>query len=369
VRILLAGSFAGTPGHGGATWAVLQYALGFEQLGHDVLLVEPASDDPAVLRYFARVVDGHGLRGRAALLHGDRRSSGMAWADVLVGARRADVLVNLAGVLTDDELVAEIPLRVYVDLDPAFTQVWHAVEGIDMRLDGHHRYATVGQAVGTPGCAVPTCGVAWIPTVPPVVLDRWPVADCEPRFGLTTVGNWRSYGSVTWGGVHLGQKAHSVRRLLRLPGLLPDVAVEPALRVHESEAADLTALDAAGWRLQPPDAATGDPDRYRAFVRGATAELGIAKSGYVASRCGWFSDRSACYLASGRPVVAEDTGWPAHLPAGEGLLAFGDAADAAAAVHEVLADYERHRKAARAVAEEHLDARRVLTRLLDGVSA
>jgi hypothetical protein len=369
MRILLAGTFAGVPGQGGATWAVLQYALGFERIGHEVLLVEPAPADRAVIAYFDQVVDAHGLRGRAALLHGGRSTSGMTWTALVAASKRADVLINLAGVLTDEELIAHVPLRVYVDLDPAFTQLWDMVAGIDMHLGGHHRFVTVGQAIGSPGCSIPTCGMTWIPTVPPVVLDLWPVTKGWPRFGLTTVGNWRSYGSITWCGTHYGQKAHSVRKLLAIPMMLPEVVVEPALSLHPAEEIDLTALEAAGWRLQEPGLVSGDPDSYQAFVQDSTAELGVAKAGYVVSRCGWFSDRSACYLASGRPVIAEDTGWPGYLPAGAGLLAFDDAASAAAAAREVLGDYDRHCKGARAIAEEHFDARQVLTRRLEQVGA
>lgn len=369
MRILLAGTFAGVAGQGGATWAVLQYALGFRQLGHEVLLVEPAPAQPGLLHYYRRVAGAHGLEGRSALLHGQGRATGLSRADVAAWASRADVLVNLAGVLHDEELTDGIPLRVYVDLDPAFTQLWHAAEGIDMRLGGHHRFVTVGQAVGTPGCTVPTCGVRWIPTVPPVVLDEWPVSRGPARLGFTTVGNWRSYGSVTHNGVHHGQKAHALRGLLDLPGRIPGVAFEPALAIDPGETADLAALAAHGWRLRPAAGETGDPDRYRAFVQASTAEIGVAKTGYVASACGWFSDRSACYLASGRPVIAQDTGWPAFLPAGEGLLGFTDIEEAGAAAVEVLGNLDRHRRAARALAEEYFDARKVLARLLSAVEA
>ncbi|MGI8684722.1 MAG: glycosyltransferase [Acidimicrobiales bacterium] len=370
MRILLAGRFAGVPDQGGATWAVLQYALGFERLGHEVLLVEPAPAAPEVVACFEVATGGAHLAGRAALLHGGRRTTGMAWSEVAAFAAGADVLINLAGVLTDEELLDAVSLRVFVDLDPAFTQLWHAVEGIDMGLASHHRFVTVGQAVGTAGCAVPTCGVAWIPTLPPVVLEAWPVAAGRPHYGLTTVGNWRSYGSITHGGVQYGQKAHSMRALLDLPSALgTGVVCEPALALDAGEGADLGALARHGWRRQDPAAVAGDPSRYRSFVQASTAELGVAKAGYVVSRCGWFSDRSACYLASGRPVVAQDTGWPEFLPAGEGLLAFSDTAGAAAAAGEVLDGYERHRKAARAVAEEYLDSGPVLSHLLDAVGA
>jgi hypothetical protein len=167
--------------------------------------------------------------------------------------------------------------------------------------------------------------------------------------------------------VHYGQKAHSMRALFDLPGRVPAARFAPALAIHPAEEPDLRALEAGGWQLVDPASVAGTPDAYAAFVRGSWAELGVAKSGYVAARCGWFSDRSLCYLASGRPVLAQDTGWTADLPAGEGLLAFGTVEEAAAGVEALQSDYPRHRRAARAVAEEHFASDRVLGRLLEAL--
>jgi len=362
----VAGRLAGVPGQGGATWAVLQYLHGFAALGHDVLFVEPVEARAEVAGYFEAVVAAEGLRGRAALLHPGRRTTGVPYADAVRFAAGADVLVNLAGVLADPELTGPVARRIFVDLDPAFTQLWQA-QGVDVGLAGHDGYFTVGPAVGTAACPVPDGGVRWRPTRPPVVLHRWAVDDGPARHGWTTVGHWRSYGPVVHDGAFYGQRAHSVRELLPLPELLALLGArwEPALAVHPGDAADLAALAEHGWRLLDPAVVAADPAAYHAFVTGSVGEIGIAKAGYVTSRCGWFSDRSVCYLAAGRPVVAEDTGWTAFLPAGEGLLAFSDAAEAADAVAEVAGNYRRHRKAARALAEDLFDARLVLHRLLD----
>jgi hypothetical protein len=143
----------------------------------------------------------------------------------------------------------------------------------------------------------------------------------------------------------------------------------PALAIHSAEERDLVSLDEHGWHLLDPAQVAGSPDTYRCFVQGSLAELGIAKAGYVASRSGWFSDRSACYLASGRPVIAQDTGFGDRLPTGWGLLRFVTTEDAVAATHAVVTDYERHRRAARALAEAHLDARAVLTTVLEQLGA
>jgi hypothetical protein len=281
-------------------------------------------------------------------------------------ARRADLLINISGMLRDPAIVDPIPRRVFLDLDPAFNQMWQA-QGIDMGFDRHTHLVTIGWNIGRPDCPVPTCGRDWIATPQPVVLDRWPVADRVVHDGLTTVANWRSYGSVTYEGLFHGQKAHAWRDLFSLPRRTR-IACLPALAIHPDETADLAALRDHGWRLLDPAALCATPADYRRFVQGSWAELAIAKSGYVASRCGWFSDRSVCYLASGRPVIAHDTGFGSRLPVGAGLFPFATVDEAVAAGEAVAGEYERHRRAARDLAEEFFDARRVLPALLDRVS-
>jgi hypothetical protein len=368
LRVLVSGMVAGDPHQGGATWAVLQWVLGLRALGHDAWLVEPVDRlDGEVVRYFEGVVAAAGLEGRAALLvRGTRETAGTPYEALAAAAAGADLLLNVSGMLRDEALLAGPAVRAYLDLDPAFVQLWHAVEGIDMGLDAHERFVTVGLNLGGPGCDVPTCDREWITTPPPVVLEQWPAAPGAPEGAWTTIGNWRGYGSVTWKGVQYGQKAHSVRALADLPARTTE-PVLAAFAIHPGETPDLALLARHGWALADPRAVAGTPAAYRAFLGASRGELGIAKHGYVASRCGWFSDRSACYLASGRPVVAQETGFSAHLPCGEGLLAFADAEGAAAAMEEVALDPARHGRAARALAEAHLDARRVLPRLLERV--
>jgi hypothetical protein len=366
VRILFSGMVAGDPGQGGATWAVLQYVLGFRRLGHQVILVEPvASLKRAVVEYFRSVVAQFDLEA-ALLVSGTRETVGLSYARLLQAARTADILVNVSGMLRNEPLRAA-PVRVYLDLDPAFNQLWHD-DGIDVGLDGHSHFVTVGQALGTVDCELPTCGHDWIPTVPPVVLERWPRATGVERDALTTVGNWRGYGSIERNGTHYGQKAHSLRNFLDLPALTGE-RFELALAIDADETSDLAALQANGWSLLDPAREAGTPDDYASFIRGSKAELGISKSGYVVSRSGWFSDRSACYLASGRPVIAQETGFSRFLPTGEGLFAFESAEDVVRAIDDLKGDYERQTDAARDLAEEHFDSDRVLTRLLERVGA
>jgi hypothetical protein len=367
-RIIFSGMVAGDPEQGGASWAVLQYVLGLRGLGHDVYLVEPVDRlEPRSVRYFSELVRDFALDGHAALLvRGSTESRGIHYRELVRLARGTDVVFNVSGMLRDEELLGPAPLRVFLDLDPAFNQLWHAVDGIDMGFGLHNRFATVGLALGTPGCPVPTCGREWIKTFPPVFLPRWSRAEAIETDAFTTVGNWRGYGSIVWNGRRYGQKAHSLRKLLTLPQLTGE-RLAPAFAIHDGEHEDLRALREHGWELIDPRRVAGSPGLYAAFVRGSKGELGLAKEGYVESRCGWFSDRSACYLASGRPVVAQDTGFSRHLPIGEGLLSFTTAEEAAAAIDEIAAEYGRHARAARALAESLLDSEAVLEGLLERV--
>lgn len=379
LTVLCTGTIAAEPQHGGAAWAVLQYLLGFKRLGHTVYFVEPvaaAKLRPAgaalmrseTARDFQRLTTAFGLaESSALLLEGTTETIGLSHAALRRIAQRTDVLVNVSGMLTDPALLEPIARRVYLDLDPGFNQAWHTSEGIDMRFDAHTHFVTVGLAMGRPECRVPTCGRRWITTCPPVVLDEWPVARGRTRRVFTTVANWRSYGSVYHDGLFLGQKAHALRPLMDLP-TRTRVRFELALAIHPREP-DLADLRGNGWRLVDPRRAAGTPASYRTFISASQAEFGIAKSGYAASRSGWFSDRSACYLAAGRPVLAQDTGFSVALPTGAGLLQFRTQADAVTGAEAIQADYPRHRDAARALAERHFDSRSVLTSLLERVGA
>jgi hypothetical protein len=375
LKIVFSGMVAGDPRQGGATWAVLQYLIGLEALGHEVIVVEPltpragadplGADSPAVGYFDSLEV----LRGRAALIApGGEATAGLSFRQLADFAAEADLLLNVSGMLRDERLLESIPVRAFLDLDPGFNQVWEAT-GEDMGMGLHTHHVTVGLGVGREGCPIPTCGHTWIHTVPPVALDLWPAAGAAAREApFTTVGHWLSYGSIEHRGVDYGQRAHSLRRLVELPTIC-EARFQLALGIHPDEVADLEALRVNGWELVDPLEVAGTPTAYAEFIRGSKAELSVAKSGYVDSRSGWFSDRSACYLASGRPVVGQDTGFGAFLPLGQGLLAFETSSEAAHAVEDVESAWDRHSAAARQLAEEHFDAGKVLSRLLERLAA
>jgi hypothetical protein len=319
--------------------------------------------------YFRSVTGQFDLDGRAALLvSGTQETVGMPYDGLRAIAARSDLLINISGLLADPALVEPIPVRVYLDLDPGFNQLWHTAEAIDVGFDGHTHFVTIGGAIGSAECVIPTCGREWIATRQPVVLSEWPPAGRVTHDAFTTIANWRGYGSITHNGVFYGQKAHAWRELMALPDRSNEQFLV-ALAIHPDETRDLTSLAAHGWQLVDPACVSNSPDRYRTFIQGSKGEIGVAKSGYAAARCGWFSDRSVCYLASGRPVVAQETGFSRFVPTGEGLFAFESEDDALEGIDAIARDYPRHSRAARALAETHFAATTVLPELLERVGA
>jgi hypothetical protein len=376
LRILFSGMIAGVPCHGGATWAVLQYLIGLRRLGHTVYFVEPI-DESALsphgssfasslnANYFQRVMSDFGFTEYSALLARDSKQTvGLSFSSLRTIAKDIDLLINVSGMLTEEAIIPSIPVRAYLDLDPAFIQLWAAVDGIDMHFAGHTHFVTVGQAIGTSSCSIPTCGLTWIPTFQPVVLDHWPVEHRNSCGALTTVGNWRGYGSVTHNGVLYGQKVHSFREFFTFPAKT-DERFTLALAIHPGEVKDLEALVANGWEIVDPAAVANTPARYQEFIRTSKAEFSVAKSGYVASRSAWFSDRSACYLASGRPVIAQETGYSDFMQTGRGLFPFSTEEDVLHSIDQLNSDYALHARSARELAHTYFHSDTVLSQLID----
>lgn len=355
--VLQRGSF------GGHVWVVAQYLRGLRALGFRTVFVDRVPPNGKPLPESAMSL----LRGAAdvAVLDARGRSvCGLSRDELLDAARHADLIVNVMGFLDDEEIMAAPRRRLFLDIDPGFGQMWKALGLADI-FAGHDAYATVGSAIH--GSRVPSCGIDWIPTLPPVFLPDWPVALPAPWARITSVASWRGpFGPIEYDGVSYGLRVHEFRRFIELPRLTGQ-RFELALDIDPADDGDRQALVDHGWELVDPVAAAGTPDRYRDYVSRSKAELMVAKHLYVATGAGWFSDRSACYLATGRPVVAQDTGFGAVLPRGDGLLAFGTPDEAEAAIADLEARYEEHCEAARAIAEDHLSTDIVLPRLLDAV--
>jgi glycosyltransferase involved in cell wall biosynthesis len=364
--IAVAGSIAQRPNRPGHAWVFLNYLLGFRQLGYEVLFVDRVDSAPQA-RWLAETMELVGLEGcHSALVDGGLETVGLPRQEVVARIARSELLINVNGFLTDPELLAAAPRRAYLDIDPGFAQIWEA-QGLADTFAGHDDFITVGTNVGGSDSLVPTGGRDWVPTLPPVMLDRWPPVPGGSAF--TSVGSWRGpFGPLTHDGYEYGLRVHEFRRFLELPARV-GAPFELALDIDPEDGRDAEALRAASWRIADPLTTLAGFESYQRFVQGSLAEIAIAKGIYVGTRGGWFSDRSASYLASGKPVVAQETGFSKVLPTGHGLLAFEDLDGAARAAEEVCDNPREHAEAARAIAEEHLDSRKVLARLLERLGA
>jgi hypothetical protein len=364
---IVSGTLAGKTGHGGIAWSRLSWVLGLRRLGFDTYFVEElARAASADLSYFSEVTSRFGLSDRSTLLCPEG-PVGLSRAELADVAADAGLLLNINGNLTDGAVKARAACCIYLDDDPGFTQIWRAAGEQAHVLEGHDHYYTFGENIGKTFCPIPTVGIDWRPTRPPVVLDEWPVVTDGRRDVLTTVATWRpGYGSVQYGGTTYGLKLHEFRKVIELPRHAPQ-RFELALDIHQDERDDLALLDRYGWQLVEPRQVAYSPDDFRRYIQGSGGEFSAAQGIYVETDSGWISDRTVRYLSSGKPALVQDTGFSRNLPTGEGLLAYRTLDDAVAGAHALAGDYESHATAARAFAETFFDSDEVLGRMLDEV--
>jgi hypothetical protein len=366
--IVVSGALANKPRNGGEAWVRLNYVLGLARLGCDVRFVEEidlqaATDDG--LAYFDTVTEEFALAAPSLVRADGLVLRGPALDELLAAAAETDLLLNISGNLTLEPLFSRFRRRAYVDLDPGYTQLWRSQGHSVGRLDEHDVHFSVGVNVGRPSWELPDAGVAWHPTLPPVVLEEWPWVSPPEAGRFTTVASWRgSYGRVEHDGVLYGQKAHEFRRFAQLPGKTR-ASFELALAIDSADASDRRLLEEQGWRVVDAVAVADTPHAFRRYVQASGGEFAAAQGIYVATCSGWFSDRSARYLASGRPAVVQETGLRETVPVGAGLLTFSRLEEAVAAIEHVCAHYEEHCAAARSFAEAELDSDRVLARMLE----
>jgi hypothetical protein len=366
--VVVAGALANKAGSSGEAWVRMSWARGLEALGLDVWFVEelaaPPDEGDAAVAWFESVTRRFGFERRATLLAGTEAIAGPSLDDLVAIAPEA-TLVNISGHLTLPSLFDAFRQRVMVDIDPGFTQFWHEAGIPEANVEGHDTYFTIGELIGTPGCPIPTGGIGWRPTRQPVVLDDWPVTDSPQLDRFTTIATWRGpFGPIEHGGRTYGLKVHEFRKFISLPRDSQH-GFEIALDIHPAETPDLEALKENRWRIVDPHAVAGDIDGFRAYIQGSGAEFSVAQGMYVDTACGWFSDRTTRYLASGKPALVQETGFSRVLPVGEGLVSFRTLEEAVAGAAEIAHNYVEHAAAARRIAEKHFDAGRVLTRFCE----
>jgi len=380
-RIVILGMMGRCP-FGGQTWLYLGWLRAFAKLGHEVWYVEddpswpydpdvnsPTDDGRYAARHIGQCMERIGLKDRWAFRMPDLKDHcwGLSPSGLDELYRSCDVLLNVVGAtdLRDEHMAA--PLRVYVQTDPVTAELRLAGGDPHTReaFEAHHVIFTYGENYGAPDCGVPLNGVRYLKTRQPVDIGLWPMS-FDPRAPyFTTIGNFRqNHSDVEYmGQLYYWSKHHEWMKLIGLPGRTSQ-RFELALNVDTDE--DRRLLESNGWRLVSPLKMSLDIfGAYPDYFRRSRAELTVAKDQNVRLRSGWFSERDVCYLASGKPVVAQDTGFGNVLPTGEGLFGFKSGDDALAAVETINADYRRHCEAARRIAEDYFEAGLVGRKMLD----
>jgi hypothetical protein len=362
----------------GMTLYNLHYLLGLQELGFDVHYVERQNspydcydprtwtdtEDPNLaIGYLADClprVAGIGPE-RFSFVDLEGRCHGSGWAALCEALDRAEFVMTIADTTWFDEL-ERCPRRIFVDGDPLFTQV-DLVQGDTPAAQALAHYDTLftyATRLGMADCSVPSAGREWLPTRPVVATSFWPVAPLNGRTAVTALLHWGAWNDYTYDGRLYGHKGREVERFAALPGRWTD-----KITLAVGGGAPRERLRGLGWGVSEAGEVTRTIDSYREFIAASRADFGIAKHAYVASRCGWFSDRSTCYLAAGRPVLHQETGFTDWLPmTGEGVLPFSDVDSALDALRHLDEDYAGHTRAARAIAEEHFEAKAVIGRML-----
>lgn len=354
----------------------MSYAVCLRELGHDVVLLadvypERCLDDDhrrvgfdefAGRREFDALAAAYGDFDYCLVYDGGRATHGMTFERAVAEAESADVLVNIGGKLQTPELVDRIPCRIFVDLAPAKTQAYVAEYEFDLGLERHHLFFTVGLNVGTPGCVVPDCGVQWRGWMHPVPLSLWPAHVDAGAARYSTITGWAGKETFVLAGRYSGEKSGHWHELAGVPRR-SGKDMEIAVRLPAGYEGDGDMLRDNGWRVTDPRT-LDDLGAYQRFVRGSRGEFTVANQRYTEYRTGWFSERSARYLASGKPVIMQSTGFEDHVPAGKGFLTYRTMDEAVAAIAAVEDDYLSHCDAARSLAEERMDGARLLAEML-----
>jgi hypothetical protein len=366
---------ANFPDGGGHFWVYMQYAQALRRLGCDVYWLEQFRPDrdpeqeARLLSMFLEKMKRFGLEGKTLLYareSGPLRFIGSTWSEAQAVLRRADLLLNFHYAI-DARLLACVRRSALVDIDPGLLQLWMSTG--EIHVAAHDRYVTTGETVGKPAARIPDCGVRWINIRPPICLDLWPFTYDPRSEAFTSVSTWLTtdFLKVMENGktvLRENTKRVSFLRFLELPRSTRQ-PLELALYLTVKDSEDRADLEHHGWSVRDSREVAGSPEAYRSYVQRSRGEFSCAKPSYVEFQGAWISDRTLCYLASGKPAVVQHTGPSAYLPNGEGLFRFTTLAEAIDALDAVNADYERHCRAAREIAEAYFDAEPIVAQILN----
>ena len=377
LRIIVLGYMVRGP-LGGLIWHHLQYLVGLAKLGHDVYFLEDSDDYPSCynpqdnsigtdpsfgLTFVQQTLSHFGLADRWAYFDAHTGNwFGLSGSRAKEICGSAQLVLNLSAVNPLRSWLDSIPHRVFLDTDPVFTQIRNLQEPAKRALaESHTSFFTFAENIVSDDCLVPDDGFKWQPTRQPIVLDAWTVEVGNRKSSWSTVMQWESYANREHDGMRFGMKSESFQPYLDLPR---ETGEKFELAVG-SEAAPRSRLAEGGWAVLNPLEVIRDAWDYQRFIQNSKGEWTVAKHGYVVSRSGWFSERSAAYLASGRPVVTQDTGFSKRLPVGKGLMAFNSRFEVEGALQSVNLDYESHCREARKIAEAYFDSDLILTSLIE----
>ncbi|MDQ3179352.1 MAG: hypothetical protein M3Q33_02410 [Acidobacteriota bacterium] len=392
---IIVGGYIGLMPVGGLTWHYVQYPVGFAELGHDVFYIENTRcypiyqkevskwDDCSLsVEYLSKVMDFFGMSERWAYRDvASGKCFGLPLEKVQEIINTADILVNVSCSTSMSDELQRIPVRILLDTDPMFVQIQLVKPqkigtgnpGMREMVKASNYYFTFGENIAAQDCHIPTGGLKWHPTRQPICLKYWNADSLKATSSgaLTTVMNWAAAKRLRYEGEFWGQKNVEFKKYLSLPKLVPEVqmtvAVTQAAKTGTS-AFPIEKAEAKGWQVLDPEVCAGNWISYQNFIENSLGEFSVAKEIYVKARTGWFSDRSACYLASGRPVIAQETGWSKFIPTGKGVFAFDNQQSAVEAIREVTNEPEKHSLAVREIAKEFFDSKKVLKALLEKVT-
>lgn len=382
-RIVVMGFMGGIP-IAGVVWQHLHYIVGLQRLGYEVYYCEDSArqaynpetfyygeDWSYAARFLDRMARRFGFEGRwgyCARFLPDQPTAGLSLKEIRDLIKNSDASLNICGTQEIHEELRGAKNLIYVESDPGLEQV--LLDNGDPKpreyLDQHRALFTFGENIGGNEFPIPLHGYHWLPTRQPIVTDFWK-ADAPPSDDavFTTIANWNTSGlkDIEWRGEkYLWSKSLEFIRFIDAPERMGET-VEMATNIKDAATRDQ--LTAHGWRVADASPISDDPDAYVRYIQRSRGEYTVAKDQYVRLRTGWFSDRTACYLAAGRPVITQETGFTRHLPAGKGLLAFSTADEIAEAARAIRADYAAHSRAAYEIAAEYFEATKVVGSLLE----